>query len=60
NWRFDISSGDCVTEPDRPVSCFAIRQADGIIWVGSRTREGTRDRGGEHDDAQARRLRGET
>lgn len=56
DWRFDITDGSCLTDPKRPVGCFAARERDGFIWVGRRTREGTRARGGEHDDGLKTRL----
>lgn len=50
DWRFDIRTGDCLTEKDRFVSCFSVKEKDGLIWVGKRTREGSAGRGGDHDD----------
>jgi len=50
DWRYDLSTGACHTDPDRPVGCFAIRVEDGFVWVGKRTSEGTTERGGDHDD----------
>lgn len=49
-WRYDLRSGDCLTDPDRPIGCYAVHEHDGFIWVGPKTREGSRERGGEHDD----------
>jgi len=50
DWVFDIETGACLTEPDRPVGCFSTKVADGFVWVGPRTSEGTSDRGGDHAD----------
>lgn len=50
DWRFDVRSGDCLSEKDRFVSCFKVKEAGGYIWVGGRQREGSKSRGGEHDD----------
>jgi nitrite reductase/ring-hydroxylating ferredoxin subunit len=50
NWIFDIQTGGCETEPDRPVGCFSTKIADGFIWIGPRTSEGTTERGGDHAD----------
>lgn len=49
-WRFDVRTGACLTEPSRAVGCFAVRERDGLLWVGRRTKQGSGDRGGEHDD----------
>ncbi len=50
HWRFDVKSGACLTEPSRSVACYAVKEQGGTIWVGRRTREGSGERGGEHDD----------
>lgn len=50
NWRYDVRSGACLTHPGRAQACYAVRETDGFLWVGPRTREGTGERGGEHDD----------
>ena len=50
DWRYDVRTGACLTAPDRRQACFAVRERGGYLWVGPRTREGTGDRGGEHDD----------
>ncbi len=50
DWRFELSTGACLTDPSRPVSCFAIKEHGGFIWVGPKTSEGSSERGGEHDD----------
>lgn len=50
DWRYDVRNGNCLTDPERRLSCFAVKEARGFIWVGPITREGTKSRGGEHDD----------
>ena len=50
DWRFNIETGECLSSENRSVSCFAVRERDGLIWVGRRTREGSQERGGQHDD----------
>lgn len=50
HWRFDVRTGACLTEPTRAVACYAVKERDGFIWIGRRTREGSGERGGEHDD----------
>ncbi|RME22004.1 MAG: hypothetical protein D6798_16850 [Deltaproteobacteria bacterium] len=50
DWRYDVRNGDCLTDPQRHLSCFAVAEHDGYIWVGGKTREGSASRGGEHDD----------
>ena len=32
------------------MACFHAREADGYVWVGERSREGSAARGGLHDD----------
>lgn len=50
DWRYDIRTGDCMSEQDRNISCFQVKEAGGYIWVGPKLREGSASRGGEHDD----------
>jgi nitrite reductase/ring-hydroxylating ferredoxin subunit len=50
DWVFDLTTGDCISFPDRPVGCFDTKVDGGFVWVGKRTREGTHDRGGAHAD----------
>jgi len=50
NWRYDVRNGDCLTNKERFLSCFAVKEEGGYIWVGRKLREGTHSRGGEHDD----------
>jgi nitrite reductase/ring-hydroxylating ferredoxin subunit len=50
DWRFELSSGKCLSEPKRPVATYGIKEIDGLIWVGAAISKGSSDRGGEHDD----------
>jgi nitrite reductase/ring-hydroxylating ferredoxin subunit len=50
DWRFELSTGACLTDPSRPISCFAVKESGGSIWIGHKTSEGSSERGGEHDD----------
>ena len=50
DWRYDVTTGECLTDKTRPAGCFSTKVASGMVWVGRRTSEGTTDRGGEHDD----------
>ncbi len=50
DWRFRLSDGECLTFENRHVSCYAIKEIDGFIWIGPKTREASTERGGEHDD----------
>jgi len=50
DWRYNIRTGACETDPARPVGCFATRTDNGVVWVGPRTSDGTTDRGGDHAD----------
>lgn len=50
DWRFDLSTGECLSHPGREVATFAVRESDGVVWLGSKTREGSGERGGAHDD----------
>lgn len=50
DWRYELSSGKCLSEPGRAVGCFAIRERDGFVWVGKRRSASSSDRGGAHDD----------
>jgi len=50
NWRYNLETGECLSQDSRSVSCFAVKEVDGVIWVGPRTRHGSEERGGLHDD----------
>lgn len=50
DWRFDLSTGECLSHPGREVATFAVRESDGIVWLGAQTSAGSGERGGAHDD----------
>lgn len=50
DWRYDVTTGACLTDETRPVGCFATKLAQGFVWVGPRTTDGTTERGGDHAD----------
>ena len=50
DWRFELKTGHCLSEPSRPVTTHHIKDSDGFIWIGSILSEGSTARGGEHDD----------
>ena len=50
DWRYDFTTGACLTEPDRERATFAVKEEDGQIWLGDRLTPGSEARGGEHDD----------
>jgi nitrite reductase (NADH) small subunit len=50
DWRFELASGRCLSEPKRPVATYGIKEIDDLIWIGPATSVGSSDRGGEHDD----------
>jgi nitrite reductase/ring-hydroxylating ferredoxin subunit len=50
DWEFDFTTGACVTDPERPLATWSVRERDGVIWVGPRLTEGTAHRGGDHND----------
>ena len=50
DWVYDIPTGACLTDPTRPVGCFATKIHDDFVWVGKRTSDGTAIRGGDHAD----------
>lgn len=49
-WEYDFTTGRCITDPQAALATFAVRERDGVIWVGRRLTEGTAARGGEHND----------
>lgn len=53
DWRFDIRSGECLSHANRSVSCWAVEERDGAVYVTGRTTEGATERGGAHDDGLA-------
>ena len=50
DWRFELKTGHCLSEPSRPVTTHHIKETEGFIWIGGILSEGSSDRGGEHDD----------
>ena len=52
DWRYDFTSGECLTTPDRNVATYAVREQDGFVWVGPELTQGVsiHSRGGEHND----------
>ncbi|MFT5685305.1 MAG: hypothetical protein ACI8RZ_006255, partial [Myxococcota bacterium] len=38
------------SQDNRHVSCFSVHEKDGFVWVGPRTRHGSDERGGLHND----------
>ncbi len=50
DWEYDFTTGACITDPDRRQTTWKVREQDGMIWVGPKLAEGTRARGGEHND----------
>lgn len=50
DWEYDFTTGACRTDPERSQATWAVRERDGVLWVGPRLTEGTGARGGEHND----------
>ena len=50
DWEYDYTTGACLTDPERALATYAVREHGGIIWVGPRLTEGTTHRGGAHND----------
>ena len=50
DWVFDIRTGACLSEPDRPVGCFSTKLHAGFVWIGPRTSSSSDARGGRHAD----------
>ena len=50
DWRFELKTGHCLTDPSRPVAAYGIKEVDGFIWLGPAISQGSTARGGEHDD----------
>lgn len=50
DWKFDLRDGSCLSDPDRPVPTFPVRERDGFIWIGPPTGEVSLTRGGHHED----------
>ena len=32
DWKYDVTTGDCITEPSRPLPCFAVTEHDGFMF----------------------------
>jgi nitrite reductase/ring-hydroxylating ferredoxin subunit len=54
DWRFDVTSGACLSAPGRRLAVCPTRVVDGWLWVGPVV-PGTEERGGDHDDGLATR-----
>jgi nitrite reductase/ring-hydroxylating ferredoxin subunit len=50
DWRFELKTGKCLTDPSRPVATYGVKEVDGFIWLGGPTSKGSTARGGQHDD----------
>ncbi len=50
DWQYDFTTGACLTDPERQRATFAVKDADGGIWLGPQLTAGSESRGGEHDD----------
>ena len=50
DWRYDFTTGACLTTPDRQRATFAVKEDAGHIWLGERLTPGSDSRGGDHDD----------
>lgn len=57
DWEYDFTTGACRTDPTRALASFAVREADGVIWVGPKLTEGTKARGGDHNDGMETIIR---
>lgn len=50
DWQYDFTTGACITDPERQRATFAVKDAEGGIWLGPQLTAGSESRGGEHDD----------
>ena len=50
DWEYDFTTGACLTDPERAVGTWAVREENGAIWLGARLTEGSGARGGDHND----------
>jgi nitrite reductase/ring-hydroxylating ferredoxin subunit len=50
DWEFDFTTGDCRTDPERPLATWSVAIDDGRIRLGPQLRSGTPHRGGDHND----------
>lgn len=53
DWRFELSTGECLSHADRHVGCWNVAERDGAIYIEGRRTEGSAERGGAHDDGMA-------
>lgn len=49
DWRYDVRTGACLTDPGRRVATCPVRIRDGWVLVGPPT-AGSEERGGDHAD----------
>ena len=57
DWEYDFTTGACLTDPERALATWAVREESGVIWVGTRLTAGTRARGGDHNDGMETIIR---
>jgi nitrite reductase/ring-hydroxylating ferredoxin subunit len=50
DWEYDFTTGECLSNPGNRLTTFHVQEADGRIRIGGVLREGTDERGGEHND----------
>lgn len=50
DWKYDFTTGACLTQPDRTRATFAVKDESGSVWIGPRLTRGSDSRGGDHDD----------
>lgn len=50
DWEYDFTTGVCTFHPENRLETYAVRERDGYLWVGPQLTEGTKMRGGEHND----------
>lgn len=50
DWRFELTTGECLSHADRQVGCWNVEERDGALFVTGRRTEGSTERGGAHDD----------
>ncbi len=50
DWEFDFTTGDCRTDPQRPLATWSVAIRDARIRLGPQLRSGTPHRGGDHND----------
>lgn len=50
DWEYDFTTGECVSNPGNALATYAVRESEGLIWIGPQLTPGTDARGGEHND----------